>query len=86
METVFSSDVHDSDFLQAARDLGNSIQASLTEDQNAEMLTAAGFSEPRIVDDYEVEADRGYKAGETVRSIEGDSAKYRAVCLHAIKQ
>lgn len=86
METVFSSDVHDSDFLQEARNLGNSIQAALTEDQNGEMLTAAGFSEPRIVDDYEVEADRGYKAGEKVRSIDGDDAIYRAVCLHAIKQ
>lgn len=86
METVFSSDTHDSDFLQEARDLGNSIQAALTEDQNGEMLTAAGFNEPRIVDDYEVEYDRGYKAGEKVRAIDGDDATYRAVCLHAIKQ
>lgn len=86
METVFSSDVHDSEFLDAARDLGNSIQAALTEDQNGEMLTAAGFSEPQVVDDYEVEPNRGYKAGETVRSIDGDNSSYRAVCLHAIKQ
>lgn len=86
METVFSSDTHDTGFLDAARDLGNSIQASLTEDQNGEMLTAAGFSEPKIIDDYGVEPDRGYKAGETVRCIDDDDSTYRAVCLHAIKQ
>ncbi len=86
METVFSSDAHDATFLDAARDLGNSIQAALTEGQNGEMLASVGFSKPRIVDEYDVDASRGYKPDKTVQCVDGDLATYKAVCLHAIKQ
>lgn len=86
METVFSSEAHDETFIESAREMGNSIQAALTAEQNGEMLAAAGFGEPVVVDDYEVEADRGYKAGEKVKAVEGDSASYRAVCLNVLKR
>ncbi len=86
METVFSSAEHDAEFTEAARALGNSIQAGLTDAQNAHMLEAAGFGAPKVVDDYQVEADRGYKAGEKVKAVEGDDATYRAVCLNVLKK
>lgn len=86
METVFSSAEHDADFTEAARALGNSIQAALTDAQNAHMLEAAGFGAPKVVDDYQVESDRGYKAGEKVKAVEGDDATYRAVCLNVLKK
>ncbi len=86
METVFSSAEHGSQFTDAARDLGNSVQAALTEGQNLHMLEAAGFGAPKVVDDYAVEPDRGYKAGRKVKAVGGDDATYRAVCLNALKK
>ena len=47
---------------------------------------AAGFGAPKVVDDYQVESDRGYKAGEKVKAVEGDDATYRAVCLNVLKK
>ncbi len=86
METVFASEPHTDEFRNEARDLGNSIQAALTQAENVAMLEDAGFGAVKIVDDYEVEADRGYKAGETVRVVEGDDATYHAVCLNVTKE
>lgn len=86
METVFSSEEHEAQFTEAAREIGNSIQAALTDAQNVKMLSDAGFGTPKVVDDYEVESDRGYKAGEKVKAIDGDTAKYRAVCLNVLKK
>lgn len=85
METVFSSEPHDEGFTEAARELGNSIQASLTEAQNLELLEVAGFGEPKVVEDEPVAADQGVDAGTKVSAIEGDEASYRAVCLNVVK-
>ncbi len=85
METVFSSEPHVPAFTAQARELGNSIQASLTAEENGALLAAAGFGAPEVVDDYAVAADRGYKAGESVAVVVGDQATYRAVCLNVIK-
>ena len=85
METVFSSDEHSPEFTEAARDLGNSIQAALTEVDNQKMLDAAGFGAVKILDDFEILPEHGYKADETVPVVEGDNATYRAVCLNILK-
>lgn len=87
LETIFADRDRDSAVVEAAREMGNSIQAALTEEQNLEWLKQAGFGKPEIVDEYEVEANRGYKAGETVDVVPGDDdVKYRAVSMFVHKR
>lgn len=86
LETVYSSEEHPREFTEAARDLGNSIQAALTESDNQAMLAKAGFGEAKIVEKHEVSPDRGYKADHRVSVVENDTATYNAVCLNVIKK
>ncbi len=87
METIFADRDRDRSIVEAAREMGNSIQAALTEAQNLEWLEAAGFGQPEVKDEYEVAANRGYKAGETVEIVSGDDdVKYKAVSLFVRKK
>lgn len=87
METIFADRDRDRSIVEAAREMGNSIQAALTEAQNLQWLEAAGFGEPEVKDEYEVAANRGYKAGETVEIVSGDDdVKYKAVSLFVRKK
>ncbi len=86
LETIFADVPRNEDVVKQARAIGNSIQAAYTQAENYAWLTEAGFGEPSIEDDYEVEAQRGYKAGSTVDVIEGDEeVAYKAVSLYIHK-
>lgn len=87
LETVFASNERDEEFISAAKELGNSIQASYTEQQVQSMLNEAGFGVAEVVYDYDVARDRGYKADERVDTISGDeNTAYKAVTLNVVKE
>lgn len=87
METVFADRARDEAVVAAAREMGNSIQAARTEEENLAWLAAAGFEAPSVEDEYEVAANRGYKAGETVDAVSGDEdVRYKAVSLYVRKR
>lgn len=87
METVFADRERNASVVKAAREMGNSIQAAMTAEQNHGWLEEAGFAEPEIKDEYDVAANRGYKAGETVEVVPGDEdVKYKAVSLFVRKK
>lgn len=86
-ETVFADRERNMDIVAAAKEMGNSIQAALSKEQNLKWLEDAGFAKPTIQEEYEIEANRGYKAGETVDIVPGDEdVKYTAVCLYLTKK
>ncbi|HIW75753.1 MULTISPECIES: methyltransferase domain-containing protein [Gordonibacter] len=86
LETIFADQPRNEDVVTRARALGNSIQAARTKEENYAWLTAAGFDEPSVEDEYEVEASRGYKADHAVAIVEGDEdVHYRAVSLYIRK-
>ncbi|WP_417303190.1 hypothetical protein, partial [Ellagibacter isourolithinifaciens] len=52
------------------------------EQENFAWLEAAGFEAPSVEESFEVEADRGYKAGHVVPKVAGDeNVKFTAVSL-----
>ncbi|MGI6032780.1 MAG: methyltransferase domain-containing protein [Coriobacteriales bacterium] len=82
-ETVFSDRVRDPKTIEAAREIGNSIQAALTKDEFFELVEKAGFAEPEVVETYPVNADRGYKPSEHVDTVSDDSgATFSAVAMY----
>lgn len=87
LETIFADRERNEDVVAQARAIGNSVQAARTQVENFGWLAAAGFGEPSIEDEYEVEAQRGYKAGSTVDTIAGDEdVEYKAVSMYIRKQ
>lgn len=87
METVFADRDRDESVVKEAREMGNSIQAARTEAENLAWLDAAGFDTPSVEDEYEVAANLGYKAGETVDTVPGDEdVRYKAVSLYVRKR
>lgn len=87
LETVFADRDRDESVVEAARELGNSIQAAQTESMNLAWLEAAGFDAPTIEDEYEVPANRGFRPGENVETVPGDEdVNYKAVSLYARKK
>ena len=87
LETIFADRPRNEDVVEQARAMGNSIQAARTQDENYAWIEAAGFAAPSIEEEYEVEADRGYKAGSKVAVVEGDDdVKYKAVSLYIRKK
>lgn len=87
LETVYASSERGDDFIEAAKNLGNSVQAALTESQVRGLLDAAGLEVSAVVDSYDVERDRGYKAGERVEAVSGDDGVgYKSVTLNAVKR
>ena len=86
METIFADRRRDDRTIDKARAIGNSVQAARTQEENYAWLKEAGFETPSIEDEYEVAADRGYKADYAVPVVEGDEdVNYRAVCLYVRK-
>ncbi len=86
LETVYADVPRDEAVVAAAREMGNSIQAARTLSENIEMLKAAGFEAPEIMDEYDVEADRGFKAGSTVETVpSAENVRFKAVTLFAKK-
>lgn len=87
LETVYASSERGDDFIEAAKNLGNSVQAALAESQVRGLLDAAGLEVSAVVDSYDVERDRGYKAGERVEAVSGDDGVgYKSVTLNAVKR
>ncbi len=86
METIFASEARPQEVIDAARAIGNSVQAARTQEENLAWLAAAGFGEPSIEDSYEVAANQGYKAGQTVPTVEdAEGVSYRAVSMYIYK-
>lgn len=87
LETIFADRPRNPEVVDAARAMGNSIQAARTQEENYAWIEAAGFAEPSIEEEYEVEASRGYKAGSQVAIVEGDDdVQYKAVSLYIRKK
>ena len=87
LETVFADRPRDEAVVEAARAMGNSIQAARTEEENRAWLRAAGFAKPFLEDSYEVAADRGYRPEQKVAVAPGDEdVRYQAVCLYVHKR
>lgn len=85
-ETIFSDKERDEAVVEAARKIGNSVQAGRTQGELFALMAEAGFEEPVIVDSYDVAADRGYVATEHVETVSSDEGvSFRAVALNAVK-
>lgn len=83
LETVYADVPRDEAVIEAARELGNSIQAARTLGENLEWLRQAGFAEPEVVEEYEVEVDRGFEAGSSVDVAPStESVRFTAACLY----
>ena len=87
METIFADRPRTDSVVDEARSIGNSVQAARTEQENFAWLEAAGFEAPSVEESFEVEADRGYKAGHVVPKVAGDeNVKFTAVSLYVRKK
>ena len=87
LETVYADIARDEAVVEAARALGNSIQAARTLAENKAWLVAAGFAEPEIIEEYEVEADRGYQAGTSVETAPSNEVvRFTAASLYVRKR
>ena len=85
-ETVFSDKERDEAVYQAARELGNSIQAGRTKEEFFEQLAKAGFGEPEIVDELPVQPDTGFKFNHKVAVVPSDEdVKFTAVAVNVRK-
>lgn len=86
LETTFADRERDPKVVEAARQIGNSIQAALTKEQNLAWIQEAGFQEPKIESAYTVGAARGYQAGTEVGTVpDVDDVQYQAVALYVRK-
>ncbi len=85
-ETIFASAERDEAVVEKARSIGNSIQAARTKDEFFAKLAAAGFGEPKIVDELAVEANQGFIASKTVETVEStEDVTYTAVAINVCK-
>ena len=85
-ETILSDKKRDDAVVEAARKIGNSVQAGRTKEELYAMIERAGFDQPVVVDSYEVAADRGYLATEHVDTVPSDEdVTFSAVALNAVK-
>ena len=87
LETIFADRPRTDSVVDEARSIGNSVQAARTEQENVAWLEAAGFEAPSVEESFEIEADRGYKAGHVVPKVAGDeNVKFTAVSLYVRKK
>jgi ubiquinone/menaquinone biosynthesis C-methylase UbiE len=87
LETVFASDSRDNEVVEKAKEIGNSIQAALTRAEYEQMLALAGFGEIEVVDEYEVPADRGFKADQKVDVVPtSENVQFKAVSVFVRKK
>ncbi len=82
-ETTVADREVSAEVIEAAREMGNSIQASETQEKLFARLEKYGFTDPEIAHEYDVLASRGYKASEVVETVPDDSgAQYKAITLY----
>ena len=87
LETIYASEERPEDFIEAAKEIGNSIQASFTEEQVLGLLESVGMSVTNVIDEYALERDRGYKEGEHVETVPGDEGvSYKSISLNVVKE
>lgn len=85
-ETIVSDVTRDDAVVEAARGIGNSIQAARTEDLLRSQMEAAGFADVEVVDSYSVEADRGFTSSTVVETVPTtETVRFEAVALNARK-
>lgn len=83
LETVYADVPRDPAVVEAAREMGNSIQAARTLRENLEWLRQAGFDEPEVMEEYGVAADRGFEAGSSVDvAPSAENVRFTAACLY----
>ena len=86
LETIFSDVARDEEVVAKARQMGNSIQAGRPREELFAQLAVAGFEAPEVVDEFEVEADMGFKANRKVQTVETDEqVRFSAVALNVRK-
>ena len=85
-ETIIASALRDEKVVEQARAIGNSIQAAGTREELFALIADAGFEAPEIVDEFEVDADQGFKANYKVETIASDEdVTFSAVALNVRK-
>ena len=86
LETVLTDREPTPEVVEAARGIGNSIQAAGSRETLVDALTAAGFKQIDFLDSFEVPVDEGFKKGVKAETVPGDEdVKYSAVLVHAYK-
>ena len=85
-ETIVSDVTRDEAVVEAARNIGNSIQAARAEDLLRSQMEAAGFHDIEVIDSYSVEADRGFTSSTVVETVPStETVRFEAVALNARK-
>ena len=85
-ETIVSDVARDEAVVEAARNIGNSIQAARAEDLLRSQMEAAGFHDIEVIDSYSVEADRGFTSSTVVETVPStETVRFEAVALNARK-
>ena len=85
-ETIVSDVTRDEAVVEAARNIGNSIQAARPEDLLRSQMEAAGFADVEVVDLYSVEADRGFTSSTVVETVPTtETVRFEAVAFNARK-
>lgn len=85
-ETIVSDVDRDMAVVEAARAIGNSIQAATTEKDVMDKMKAAGFRDIEVVDAYAVEADRGFTSSTVVDTVESnETVRFQAIAINAVK-
>ena len=85
-ETIVSDVTRDDAVVEAARSIGNSIQAARPEDELLALMKAAGFKDVEVIDSYSVEADRGFTSSTVVETVPStETVRFEAIALNARK-
>ena len=86
-ETVFSDMPRKEDIVDAAKHIGNSIQAAKTKEENFFWLERAGFEGIEIRNKYKVRPERGFVETGTVDTVPSDEKlTFSAVTLYCKKK
>ncbi|MGI6221194.1 MAG: methyltransferase domain-containing protein [Coriobacteriales bacterium] len=87
LETILTDREPNPEVVEAARGIGNSIQAAGSRETLVDTLTKAGFKQIDFLDSFEVPADEGFKKGVKAQTVPGDEdVVYSAVLVHAYKE
>lgn len=85
-ETVCSDKRRVEAVVEAARSLGNSVQAGRTLDETLDLIEGAGFRKARITDVMPVEANQGFTTNCKVPVVETEEkVRFSAVAINALK-
>ena len=85
-ESVVSDKERDEAVVEAARQIGNSVQAGRTEKELMDQLEAAGFTDLEVVERYPVRADRGFTTSTNVETVEStEDVSFESISIYAVK-